>query len=58
MKEALEKIVVDLTREVLELEGTKLNEEQKEILKQVKATLSELSLFALEFVEGGKAGKE
>jgi Zn-dependent oligopeptidase len=58
MKEALEKIVVDLTREALELEGTELNEEQKEILKQVKATLSELSLFALQFVEGGKAGKE
>ena len=58
MKEALEKIVVDLTREALELEATELNEEQKEILKQVKETLSELSLFALQFVAGGDTGNE
>ena len=53
MKETLEKIVVDLTREALELEGTELNEEQKKILKQIRETLAELSLFALEFVGKG-----
>jgi hypothetical protein len=53
VKETLEKIVVDLTREALELEGTELNEEQKKILKQIRETLSELSLFALEFVGKG-----
>jgi len=57
MKETLKKIVVDLTREALELEGTELNEEQKKILKQVKETLSELSLFALEFVGKGGSGE-
>ena len=54
MKEIIERVVVDLTREVLELEETKLDEKQREILKQMRQTLTELSMFSLQFVEGGK----
>ena len=58
MREIIERVVVDLTREVLELEETKLDEKQREILKQMRQTLKELSMFSLQFVEGGNTGDE
>jgi hypothetical protein len=58
VREIIERVVVDLTREVLELEETKLDEKQREILKQMRQTLTELSMFSLQFVEGGNTGDE
>jgi len=58
VREIIERVVVDLTREVLELEETKLDEKQREILKQMRQTLKELSMFSLQFVEGGNTGDE